>query len=238
MTAPLRNACSVWATEDDVSCDPDDFSGTVLEDSLAMATDVLFMLSGRQFPGSCQDTVRPVHDCCSRKRCGGVSEISLGVSPITSIVSVKVDGETLDSDRYRIDDFATLVRLPDADGGSASWPCCQDMELDSSEEDTFEVTFTYGTFPPQMGVVAAAQLGCEIAKAQTAGMDCNLPQRTQNVTRQGVSISLIDPNDFLENGMTGLYLCDLFLQSYNPHKLSRPPGIMSPDIPSSRRVGT
>lgn len=249
MSAPCVSACTPWATVNDTVCSADDFDEDVLENALAAATDVLFELSGRQFPGSCRETVRPHHECCGfeqpsrivgrtplRRSCGGVSEVSLGITPVTEVEEVKVDGVVLDDSLYRVDNFSTLVRLPE-DGSRRSWPCCQDLALDSDQEGTFEVTFLYGRMPPALGVDAAAKLGCEIAKAMS-DQECALPERVTNVSRQGISVSVVNPGDFLDDGKTGIYLVDLFLQSYNPNKLARPPGIMSPDIGSSRRVGT
>ncbi|HEX9831660.1 MAG TPA: hypothetical protein VGA66_01010, partial [Mycobacterium sp.] len=107
---------------------------------LAVATDILFELSGKRFPGSCQDTVRPCSQrtyldpmpnrvvggqavgtrsvaggiqltgscgCASPRKCGcaRLSEVTLGVEPVTSIVEIKIDGAVLPTTSYRIDDF-------------------------------------------------------------------------------------------------------------------------------------
>lgn len=235
VTESEGDVCEAWASEGDVTCDTDQFVPGALDTALAVASDVLFHLSGRQFPGICSAVVRPYGQCSCGGGCSSLREIRLGVTPIVEVTEVKVSGEVVDPSSYRVDDSMTLVRLPG--DGAVSWPCCPTMDMDSSEEGTFEVSFTYGKRPPSLGVAGAAQLACEIAKSMS-DLDCKLPERTTNITRQGVSISLIDPNDFLENGKTGLYLADLFLETVNPHKLSRPPGIMSPDIRTSRRAGT
>lgn len=171
--------------------------------------------------------------------CGCQSEIILEFAPITSITSVKVDGVTLDPARYRLDENLYLVRLPNADGSSASWPCGQDMTLASTELNTFEVSYTYGVAPPVSGLRAAGELACHLALACVGSEECRLPTNVTNVTRQGVSLSLLDPQLFLDRGKTGLYLVDLFLHSVNPGGLIRPPYVWSPDYQArTRRIGT
>lgn len=234
MSAPCQSACSSWATSDDVCspCDDYSFPAGVLDDMLAVASDLLFEWSGRRFPGSCADTVRPctratatgtphfwgdqdgttdrglvVCGCQRGRRCGctTLDEITLGGYPVTSITEVKIDGAVLDPARYRVDDFRWLVRLPDADGTNPGWPCCQNLALDPDQPDTFEVTFTYGTPPPRAGVSAAAALGCELALAcqpETIGK-CRLPRKVTQVVRQGVTIQLIDPSRLFQRDERG-----------------------------------
>lgn len=156
------------------------------------ASNMLYHLTGRRWPGSCQDTVRPcaqtydntwrpirstvgglaggcgcgVEDRCG---CGGYSAIDLGVQPVTQIDSVKIDGATIDSSLYQIHDYRLLV-WADPDGTAAAnttnrtaWPCCQDLTADpDTDTDTFEVTFTYGIAPPEPGPQAAAELAGEL----------------------------------------------------------------------------
>lgn len=173
--------------------------------------------------------------------CNSVSEITLGGYPVTGIIAVKIDGVVLDTSRYRVDDYRYLVRLADADGTNPGWPCCQDMTKAATEDGTFEVEFSYGQMPPPAGVRAAAVLGCEIAlscQPETAGR-CRLPARVTSVTRQGVSQNLVDPQDFLAEGLIGIFECDLFLRSYNPNKLTRRASVISPDtMRRVRRVDT
>jgi hypothetical protein len=135
---------------------------------------------------------------------------------------------------YRIDDYRYLVRT---DG--EAWPCCQDLLADPVNDDnTFSVSYTYGSAPPAAGVLAAADLACELAKS-CAGQECTLPSRVQSITRQGMSMVLLDPFDFLERGKVGIYTVDLFLRAYNPSGLRRPSRVLSPDIGQrARRVGT
>jgi hypothetical protein len=169
---------------------------------------------------------------CNRPRecgCSRVSEIQLGASPIAYVSQVLVDGAVLPATRYRVDDRRWLVRLNDADGTNPGWQCCQDMNLPTTAVDTFAVTFTAGEPPPPSGVMAATELACQIGLACAGASQCRLPQRLQSLTRQGVSASFFDPQDFLTENRTGLYLVDLFLQAVNPHRLQRRAAVVSPD---------
>ena len=62
--------------------------------------------------------------------------------------------------------------------------------------------------PGTQGMVA--YLACERSKA-AAGKACSLPERVTSVTRQGVSWTLLDPQDFLAQGMTGVARLDQWL---------------------------
>lgn len=261
MGAPTRSVCNPWATPDDActSCNDYSFNFPLLDQMLDVASDILFELSGRQFTGTCTKTVYPcsqrtyrdpwpdrstsstglyitpscgcgVPDSCG---CGGIHQIQLGAYPVTNIDEVKVDGAVVPESSYRIDGFKYLVRT---DG--EPFPCCSDL---SDLDNAFSVTFDYGLEPPPAGVQAAADLACQLALAcdDTRSGECKLPQRVTSLTRQGVSMVLLDPFDFLENGRTGVYSVDLWLSAVNPRGLRRPPAVLSPDIGQRvRRVNT
>lgn len=238
-----------------------DQDGALAARMVTVASEVLFHLSGRRFPGACSDTVRPCrrvveyptqpgweswgsarwgvcacqaplpHRSCG---CPTLDEVYLGHAPITGITSVYVDGVLLDPSTYRVDDDRYLVRI-DGEG----WPCCQDLTADpTADPNTFQVVYDYGIAPPQSGVEAARVLACELYQGCTGG-DCRLPQRVTSVTRQGVTMVMLDPFDFLENGKVGIYAVDLFLRTYNPHGRRRSAFVASPDVGVPvRRVGT
>lgn len=262
MAAPLPGTCSVWATEADLCspCDDYDALGPIAGDFLQAASDVLYALSGRQFPGECEAQVRPCArrgavtpsgwrrswgfcGCASTDRCGcgGLSQIELGAYPITGVFEVKVDGVVLDADRYRVDDYRFLARLADADGTRQAWPCCQRLDLDDDQEETWSVTFTWGREPPPAGVKAAASLACELALAcqpENAG-ECRLPKKVQSLTRQGVTMVMTDLTALLNADRTGIPEVDLFLKTYNPAGLRRGATVWSPgSAPVARHVGT
>lgn len=246
-------ACGTCADIDEAARDYD-----LAARCVASASEVLYQLSGRQFPGVCTDTVRPCRrsyswslprwwldrypqaadwwgDCtCGAPNprscgCSTLDEVTLGASPVLAITRVRVDGATLASSAYRIDDHRYLVRI---DG--QSWPSCQDLTADpATDTDTWDVTFMYGQPVPQSGRDAAAALACELYQSAKGGA-CKLPTRVQTITRQGVTVALLDPFDFLEKGKVGVYVVDLFLKAYNPKGRRRRGRIASPDV--ARRV--
>lgn len=171
--------------------------------------------------GACGDT-------CS---CSALSEVVLP-GRVASITQVKVDGAPLVTGAYRVDDNRLLVRT---DGGA--WPRCNDLTKADTEVGTWSVAARYGEAVPESGQWAAGELACELTKALTGG-DCRLPRNVSQLVRQGVTISFPDVNDLFDKQRTGLYLLDLFLTAYNPHRLARRSKTYSVDAPRARRVGT
>lgn len=243
--------CEPWIDDDDLCapCDTETLDPTLLATLRDSASELLYVLSGRQFPGICNTaTVRPY---LRRQDCGfdpwtrrvDNTEVILSHFPIVSIGAVKVresnDGtlETLDSSLYRLDNSQILVRLDNPDGSNPGWPLYQDLNQNEGGDGRFfEVTYDWGQAPPAAGKKAAAILTCELALAcnpATQGK-CRLPARTQSIVRQGVSVEFVDAAQFLEDDLTGLYEVDMFLKAYNPRKLRRRGTVWSPDLPAMR----
>lgn len=254
MTEPLpvtlsasSEICALWASVDEMlECCSDLATSdeTALEWSLQQASELLYKLSGHQYSGPCEATVRPcasylscwdpvllsgwrASDCS----CVRLSKIRLAGYPVSEISEVLIDGEIIDPSEYRLDRGRELVRLADADGNAQSWPTCQRLDL-SSGEGTFFVTYTYGENPPLSGVRAAAQLACELAK-QCPGVgseeECALPTGTVRVARMGITI---DTNALgvwlLGTQQTGLALVDAFLAGYGKGRRRRT-ALLSPE---------
>lgn len=261
--------CEPWATEADLCppCDNYDYDG-IGDAQLALewASSILYKLSPVKYPGFCQKTVRP----CARTRtpttepvwrsevpgwrrqwgiCGCSSDDRCGCSPtpqvflgsnIVHIDEVRLDGQVVPEDEYRLDERRWLVRMADAEGHNEGWPCCQRLDLEDTEEDTFAIDLTFGRRPPPDGVHAAAVLACQLSLAcdPSRSGECRLPKRVTSITRQGITVAVaIDPLDLFENGRTGLAEVDLFLGSERA-ALRRGGSVLSPDIPSpARRIG-
>jgi hypothetical protein len=136
--------------------------------------------------------------------------------PVTRVVQIVVDGGVVPTGSYRLENHRHIVRI---DGGS--WPHCND--------GSWTVDVVYGHEVPQLGLMAAAELACEMVKACTPGEECRLPARLQTISRQGITQSFIDPQEFLSEGRVGLYLSDLFIQTFNPSGLKSRPRVFSPD---------
>ena len=163
--------------------------------------------------GVCRDT-------CS---CGVPTSLRLP-GPIVSMSQVFVDGAVLPATSYRVDNESLLVRT---DG--AMWPWCQNLALPTTEPGTWSITYDYGREVPIGGQIAAGVLACELAKAACRDASCALPQRVQTITRQGVTLAMLDPFDGIEAGRTGIWLIDSWVASIV--KPIRPGRVYSPDVP-------
>jgi len=169
--------------------------------------------------------------CGNSCSCNQVPEVILP-SPVSRIVSVKVDGVALVTGAYRVDDNRLLVRTDGSD-----WPRCNNLLLADTQVGTWSVTAEYGQEVPVAGRLAVGEMACEILKAMS-GEDCRLPPGVTQLVRQGITISYPDVGQLLKDGRTGLYLVDLFLASDNPYGLAQKARVYSIDRPRHRRAGT
>jgi len=148
------------------------------------------------------------------------SRIRLRGHFVTEIHTVRNrQGDILDPSSYYLVDHSVLQ----ATEGVPWTPC------------NVEVTYTYGSPIPAAGKMAARTLAIEFAKLWSGDDDCALPQRVTSISRQGVSYTLLDSQDFIDDLRTGVYAVDLFLKSVNPDKARRKSRVFSPDVPRARR---
>lgn len=258
MAGPSTSTCAEWCTEDDLCSPCNDYEqlGPIAADFFEMASNILFELSGRQYPGECSATLRPPgcepceNDCGERHRlpggpratglcgCGTTYRLELSNLPNATITTVKVDGVTLSPTLYRVDAHRTLVRLADPDGTNPGWPRSQRLDLPDTEVGTWSYTETWGKAPPPEGVHAAAVLACELALAcdPENQSKCRLPKTVTSVTREGVTM-ILSPSDFLDkDGKTGLWEVDLFIRAKNPDRIRRRASVWWPGRDRSGRV--
>ena len=220
-----------------------------------MATEFLWNVTGRRF-GLCDVSVRPCREECggdlpsvtngvlrpaliggewynlSCGSCGpakgcscrrGMESVALP-GPIHSIIEVVVDGVLVPETAYRVEDKRILVRT---DG--KVWPNCQNLAVPADQPDTWEVRYRRGTAVPTGGMMAAGVLAAEMAKALCNDSGCQLPQRVQSITRQGVTVAVLDTFEGLSDGKTGLWIVDSWVTSVTT--TYSPSGVYSPDIP-------
>lgn len=166
-------------------------------------------------------------DACS---CTTTHAIALP-GPVNSVEEVLIDGTALATSAYRVDDARWLVRL---DGDR--WPPCQDMNAAPSEADTWQVSYTRGVPVPVGGQMAAGRLACEFAKAACSDPSCALPQRVQTVTRQGVTVAVLDSFEDVTKGRTGIWTIDAWIASVTSGP--RPSRVYSVDVKPKGRVTT
>lgn len=150
--------------------------------------------------------------CGDKCGCGGEAPLKIP-GPVNTVSQIIEDEVVLSPDVYRVEDNALLVRT---DG--KAWAACG-----------LEITYTRGTAVPIGGQVAAGVLAVELAKAACNDRSCALPQRIQTITRQGVTIAMLDSFDDIDKGHTGIWIIDSWLASM----IKSPQGsrVLSPDVP-------
>lgn len=178
------------------------------------------------------------NDCGDQGGCGTLSSVTLDGYPVTAIDQVLIDGDVVDPDTYRLDANRYLVRLVDpSSGNQLHWPACQDMARPPTAGGTWEVTYEYGSPPPALGIMAAAELALQFFYASTGNKACKLPSGVTKIVRQGITIERLVPM-FVTGQRTGLVLPDAFLAGVNPNGLRRRPAVMSPGVPRYPRRTT
>ena len=143
--------------------------------------------------------------------------------PIASVTSVVIDGVPVSPSAYRVDNSNLLVRQ---DG--QAWPRCQQMDLPDGAVGTFDVTYQRGVAVPAGGDVCAGVLALELWKASCNDDSCGLPKRIQTITRQGVTVAMIDNFNDVKAGATGIWIIDAWLASLN--QVPRRARVLSPDL--------
>lgn len=169
--------------------------------------------------------------CIGGCSCSATCEVWLP-GPVSSITSVFIDGVEVPPTAYRVDNQNTLVRQ---DG--ECWPECQNLDLSAVNpdvENTFVVTYQRGTPVPVAGQIAAGLLACDFAKSCTTG--CKLPGNLSSLSRQGVEVTMADPTDELNAGLTGVPQVDQWIRAMNPNRLAGRMRIGSLDVNMPRAV--
>jgi hypothetical protein len=240
MTAPVtRLICAPWVSLVDLPSSKPALDDDTWDDLLWQASEMLYLWSGKQYSGGCSSTVvfeqppggaddsimwRYLEDTWadwgywSPWGVQGVRGIGAKVvallpdAPITEITAVT------DADANPVDYLAELpagvIRRQDGKPWGAGTT----------------ISYTHGIAPPIGGKRAAILLTTELAKSWT-GAKCNLPKRIENVTRQGLSVSMATT----EWG-TGIWDIDSWLRSVNPRGLMRRASAWSPDAARLRRA--
>lgn len=148
------------------------------------------------------------------------SRIKLRGGPVTKIHAIRNrNGLVIEPGSYYLVEHST-VQI----SAGVPWTPCNT-----------EITYSYGNEPPVLGKMAARTLAIEFAKLWSGDDDCALPQRVTSVSRQGVSYTIFDNQEFIEELKTGLYAIDLFLKTVNPDKARNKSKVFSVDAPRGRR---
>lgn len=255
-TWPLAEGCNRFPA------DPDEWDDLMVW-SVELATDILWRLTAGRF-GLCPETIRPCRRRCSPVHngggvgwtpdlvdgrwvnvtcrcptqdlcsCEGVSEVKLPGPVYTDVdhpIQVTVDGVDLPASAFTLYEPNRLVLV---DG--QKWPDCQKLGEKLTEPGTWGITYHRGVPVPAGGRMAVTVYAYELWKSCAEPDDCDLPKRVQTISRQGVTYTLIDPRDFLEEGKTGITMVDTWLAAANPGKVHTPSMVISPDAPRFRQA--
>jgi hypothetical protein len=148
------------------------------------------------------------------------ARIRLRARPVTEIHTIRLDnGTVISPSDYVLVDNSTVQFY-----NATLW-----------NPYNVEITYSYGTPPPVAGKMAARTLAREFAKLWAGDEDCALPRRVTSISRQGVSYTLLDSQDFIDDIKTGVYEVDLFLKTANPAKATQRSRVFSVDVPRGRR---
>jgi hypothetical protein len=170
-------------------------------------------------------------DCYSECSCSPLSRVKLP-GPIIEVVEVRVDDVVLTQDvDYRLDDGRFLTRL-----GGESWPLCNDLSQ-THGVGTWSVVVSMGETVPALGQAAVGELACQFAQA-CLGNDCELPKSVASLSRQGVTMEFLDPNALFKDGLTGLPISDMFINTYNPRRKPSRSRVYDIDTPPPSRLGS
>lgn len=260
----LGGPCENWPVRwiCDVSCE----SPTVTGQAVAVATEVIWALTGRQF-GLCTVTLRPCRRECdtfpwpgggtlpewsgtswlSPQLIGGqwfnvvCGRCTTGCS-CSSISEVVLPAPVHDVVQVKIDGVVVTgsdYRLDDNRTLvllDGEWPTCNDLNLADTELNTWSITARYGLEVPEGGAWAVGELACELIRAGN-GEDCRLPRNVTQLVRAGATLQFPPLHELMAEGYTGLYLVDQFVATWNPNGLRRRSGVYAVDRPPHRRTG-
>lgn len=227
----------LWAEIDEL----DEPTNPYAESSLQIASQILYKLTGEKYQGihTVTEKYNPnssgaaLHTTPAliqgqmynlpRNASGCNDKLYLRHRPIRDVSEIVEMGTVLNPNSYELRNRTFLVKK-----NRTGWlsDCINELEI----------TYTYGALPPTAGKLAAIKLANELNLSMIGSSDCALPARVTSVSRQGVSISVLDPQDFLEEGRTGLYEVDLFLKAFNPDNAKKKSKLFVPGRSRGDRI--
>lgn len=145
--------------------------------------------------------------------------------PVNAVTSVTIGGVLFASANYRLDEAQWLVRT---DG--EIWPLWQNIALPGTDTSAFVVNYTQGLPVPAALLAMAGTYALELARAMSplSSTSCRLPSRVKTITRQGVTIDMVDPFALLDRNLTGIPEIDALIQALNPQRLTHFPRVLVP----------
>lgn len=189
-------------------------------DTLAIANRIVYELTGRRWVWPAVTTTETID------LYAGQQVIVLHGRPVRNVASVVIEDEpdyvlewTLES-KHRI---RIKNRLSYRKCGRAR---------------AVSVTYTYGSPPPLQLQTAIDVLAGELQLAYDQDGACRLPDHVTSITRQGVSMTVVDPESFVDNGLTGISEVDDAIRLFNMSRAKRPARVYGTVTPPPRRTNT
>ena len=187
-------------------------------DTTAMATRVIYELLGRRWVWP-EVTTTEHHQPYPGQR-----KIVLQGRPVTEVIEIFHGDKLLDG--YTVESGRTIrLAAPVYRAG-----CGSDARL--------SVRYSYGSPPPEGVAEAIRVLADELQLGIDGSNDCRLPQRVTSITRQGVTMTMLDSQEFLDEGKTGIAEIDAVLRQFNPGQAKRPARVFGRMTPPPSRTNT
>lgn len=204
-----------------ISTEPD---AERITDAIAFSTYCLWAWTGRQF-GLFHHSNLPA--CTDGPECPCRRERFLRLpTNVQEILDVWIDGVRLDPRTYALLDYNRLHPVPN----SLRFPVEKDPLTDP---EPIRIEYVAGVQPPPLLKTATARLARELLDD---GDISDLPDGIRTVTRHGLQAEVVNPEDLLEDGRTGMYEIDLVIQTLNPRGAYAKPEFRTPDVAKHRGV--
>jgi hypothetical protein len=145
--------------------------------------------------------------------------------PVNTVSSVTIDGVAVPPASWRLDEGEILART---DGNT--WPLWQNTSLPSGAAGTFVIDYAIGIPAPAALLYAAGDYALEWARASAPNSStlCRLPSRAKEITRQGISMTLVSSDRLLRDGLTGIPSIDGVVIALNPNRYVARPRVLVP----------
>ena len=154
------------------------------------------------------------------------------VTRVVSISTVDTDGTATPTDRaWQL--IGNTVHFMDRQRGTVFY---RDFGACGPEQTTYRLAYEFGSTLSRSARSAVLAYAHQLWLAEHDHDECGLPERTTSITREGIGIELMTPQDFLDKGRVGLPHIDTWLAQVNSKRALRPSAVYTPDSPPG--VGT
>lgn len=198
--------------------------GLTQDEAVAIASRIMYELLGRRWVWPAMTTTELVSVPAGQRY------VTLEGRPIISVESVVIEGTTREIP-FQIESKMKL-RFGSALPNGTRNRCCGGPQR-------LAITYSYGAPPPKEVDMCIAVMAEELIKLSVGDFDsCRLPDRVTSVNREGISMTLLDPQDFLDQGRTGIEEIDQMLSRFNSSHAKTPARVFGRRNPPATRINT